>query len=203
MKTTSAVKILQDLLILVAKRPQHFSSDTNLRLALKSQGGLASINIVYVSETGVDIQTTPMSLNTLKTYSNDVLNNGFKGLNSLRIKALEALEIAEKRNTQINKRTKSGLTRKVEQLEFELEMHRRTNYILLQALSTAIIQLSSVEDAPNELVRTKRIRDTQGLLRAIVGMNNPPFNEIPIVRTNSDNTLKPSHIVTDINSFRK
>ncbi|MGE8154190.1 hypothetical protein ACQKP5_23485 [Pseudomonas vancouverensis] len=201
-KTAMAVKILQDLLILIAKRPEQFSSDTNLRLALKSQGSLASLDISYTNNEAVNVNTTPMSLNTLKTYADNALNGGFKVLNVLRIKALDAFQISDKRHIQINKRTKSGLIRKVEQLEIELEMHRRTNYILLQALSSTVNQLVSVRDAPDEKIRAKRTLDSLNIVRAIMSLNSPPFNEIPSATPDTNNAPKPS-LVTDINSFRK
>lgn len=199
--TANGVRTLQDLLAQVVAHPERFSSDSDFRSALKSQGALASLDRTIVNSAGLSIKTYTMSLNTLKTYADSELSDGFKGLNALRVRALEALEIADKREVQANKRSKSGLTRKVAQLEQELEMHRRTHEILLRSLSAAMSQFISIRDASDEKLRAKRTQDALQLLRTITSMNMSPFNIIPLAPDFS--TPSSSPVVTDINSYRK
>ena len=140
-----------------------------------------------------------MSLNTLKTYANENLSGGFNSLNDLRIKAGEALENADKKEKHENKRSKSGLNRKIEQLEQELEMQRQTNVILLRALSESMHQFTSIRDASDDRIRGKRTQDALQTLRAIVSMGMPPFNIIPTLSEASSRSFE----VTKLDDYRK
>ncbi len=198
-QSLTGLKALQALLTLVCKHPLHFNKDLELRAALKSQGGLASLSRTVELETGESLTTFPMSLNTLKTYANENLSGGFKTLNDLRISAIDTLDRADKREKLTNKRTKSGLNRKIEQLELELEMQRQANVILLRALSESMHQFTSIRDASDEKIRGKRTQDALQTMRAIVSMSIPPFNLIP---TTSEPPA-PSSEVTNIDDYRK
>ncbi len=195
----AGLKALQALLTLICRQPLHFNSDLNLRSALKSQAGLARLNHTFELEPGNALATFPMSLNTLKTYANENLSGGFKSLNTLRMVALDALEKADNREKHANKRSKSGLNRKIEQLELELEMQRQTNMILLRALSESMHQFTSIRDASDDKIRDKRTQDALQTLRAIVSMSMPPFNIIPSISP----PPSPSLEVTNINDYRK
>lgn len=105
-QVVSGVKALHALLVQIIQRPQQFSKEVDLRRALKRQGSLARFKRSVEIEQGEPIQTFSMSLNTLKTHANENLVGGFKVLNELRLKAIEALEFSEKRGQQANKRTK-------------------------------------------------------------------------------------------------
>ncbi|WIE49815.1 hypothetical protein [Pseudomonas sp. GM17] len=193
------VKTLHALLVQIIQRPLQFNKEVDLRIALKSQGSLAKFECSIINDQGEAQQTFAMSLNTLKAHANENLVGGFKALNDLRLKALESLDYANKQEQYANKRSKSGLTRKVEQLEQELQMHRKTNIILLRALSEAIGQFNGIRDASNDNIRSKRTQDALQTLRAIVSMGMPPFNVIP----NSLETLAPSTEVSHIDDFRR
>ena len=173
------IKALHALLLSVCKQPQQFNTDTELRAALKTQAGLSHLDRSIELSPGRSLTTFPMSLNTLKTYSNENLGGGFKELDDLRKAALLALEKAESREKHANKRSKSGLSRKIEQLELELEMQRQTNVLLLRALSESMHQFTSIRDATDEKIREKRTQDALQTLRAIVSMGMPPFNILP------------------------
>lgn len=198
-ETIAGIRALHSLLLLICKQPLRFNKDPELRSALKSQGGIAGLNRSVELETGVSTTTYPMSLNTLKTYANENLSGGFKSLNDLRIKAIEALDHAEKNERHTNKRSKSGLNRRVEQLEQELEMQRQTNVILLRALSESMLQFTSIRDASDDRIRDKRTQDALKTLRAIVSMGMPPFNIMPTI----SEAPAPSFEVANIDDYRK
>ncbi|OCX20915.1 hypothetical protein BBI09_05825 [Stutzerimonas xanthomarina] len=198
-KTLASLKAAHTLLILICKQPQRFNKDIELRSALKTQGSLASINRSFDLETGESLTILPMSLNTLKTYANENLSGGFDSLNDLRIKAIEALENSDRRENHANKRTKSGLHRKVEQLELELEMQRQTNVILLRALSESMHQFTSIRDASDDKIRGKRTQDALQTLRAIVSMGMPPFNTV----TTTSEAAPPPFEVANLDDYRK
>lgn len=193
------LRALQALLVQVNQRPAQFSSDTELRTALKTQGALASFKRLVDMGQGEFKSTFPVSLNTLKTRANENLVGGFQSLDDLRIKANDALERADKQEARANKRSKSGLTLKVHQLEQELEMQRQTNIILLQALSESMHQFTSIRDASSDSMRAKRTNDALQVLRAITSMAIPPFNTLPIPAEAS----KPPTAVTSLDDYRK
>lgn len=198
-QVVSGIKALHILLVQIIQRPLQFSKEPNLISALKNQGSLARLEQSLTNEKGEHMQTFPMSLNSLKTHANENLIGGFKALNDLRLKALDAIEHAEKREQQANKRSKSGLTRKVEQLEQELEMQRQTNVILLRALSESMAQFTSIRDASDDKIREKRTQDALQTLRAILSMCIPPFNHVPAY----SEAPCPSTEVANISKYRK
>lgn len=193
------LKALQALLVQVNQMPEQFSSDAELRAALKTQGGLANLARSVDMGQGEFKSTFPVSLNTLKTHANENLVGGFRSLDNLRTKAIDALDRSDKQEQRANKRNKSGLTLKVHQLEQELEMQRQTNVILLQALSESMHQFISIRDASSDSMRAKRTNDALQILRAITSMAIPPFNILPTPAEAS----KPSTAVTNIDHYRK
>jgi len=198
-KTLNGLKLLQSLLADIAKRPQHYLSDMELRTALKSQSALAKIDREITTPEGEIAKTFPMSLNTLKTYADSELSGKYKAFDDLRKRASAAIEASQNRQEKPNKRTKTGLSKKIAILEHDLEMHRQTNEILTCALSAAINQFSSIRDAKDERLREKRTRDAIELLVAITSLNAPPFNVPPP-------DLEPKAVsseVTNISTYRK
>lgn len=194
-----AVRGLHTLLIEAIKRPQQYYSDQELRQALKSQSGIAKLERMVPSDRGEQMEIFAMSLNSLKTYADANLPGGFKTLNDLRIKAAEALEFSEKRGERANKRSRTGLTLKVSQLEHELELHRQTNMLLLKALSESLDWFANIRDASSDQYRAKFTQDATETVRAILSMAMPPFNTVQMVAE----APAPSVDVTNINDYRK
>ena len=151
------------------------------------------------SDRGEQMEIFAMSLNSLKTYADANLPGGFKTLNDLRIKAAEALEFSEKRGERANKRSRTGLTLKVSQLEHELELHRQTNMLLLKALSESLDWFANIRDASSDQYRAKFTQDATETVRAILSMAMPPFNTVQMVAE----APAPSVDVTNINDYRK
>jgi hypothetical protein len=197
-QAVNGVKALHALLVQIIQHPQQFIAEIELHEALKSQGKFAGLRRAFLLEHGELTQTSPMSLNSLKAHADNNLAGGFKALNDLRLKTLEALEFAQKRQQRANKRTRSGLSLMVQQLEQELEMLRQTNVILLRAMSEAMTQFKSIRDAPDDSLRAKRTQDALNTLRAIVSMNTPPFNVTPVY-----SEVPLSVEVANLSDFRK
>lgn len=177
-RNTLALSTLVECLELIHRSPGTFRGDQKLVAALKSQGSTAALSFSFtVGE--VTKTTTPVSLNTLKTYAENNLPTGFDGLNRLRIAALQALEADARREERSNKRTKTGLSLRVAELEQRLALHQKTNLILLQALGRARDDIKSVRDAPNPGVRALRAQDALQALTAMASLNAPPYDKIP------------------------
>ncbi|TMU81247.1 hypothetical protein FGA82_06680 [Pseudomonas fluorescens] len=176
-RNTLALNTLMELLHQVHKSPESFKGNKELIQALKSQGATASLDISFkVGETAKT--TSPMSLNTLKTYAERNIPTGFDGFNRLRGSALEAVEAAERREQRSNKRTKVGLTLRAEELEHKLSALQKTNMVLLQALNRALDDIKSVRDASSTGVRALRATEAIKALSAITSLNAPPFNRL-------------------------
>lgn len=193
-----SVRGLHFLLIEAIKRPHQHHPDKELRKALKSQGGIAKLERMVTNDRGEAMQIFPMSLNSLKAYADGHLPGGFKALNDLRLKAIEAIDIAEKRGERANKRTRSGLTLKVEELEHELLLHKQTNMLLLRALAECDGWFFNIRDASSALQREKATQDAVDTLRAVLSMAMPPFNTLRSVEV-----VVPSAEVSNLADYRK
>lgn len=194
----TGVLALEQLLAQVITKPSDFVEDVELQSALKSQAGLASLDRVVSAGGEEAINTYPTSLNTLKKYSDECLVGGFNSLNALRIKAIEAFERAERKKERSNKRTKAGLSLKVEDVESELEMLRQTNYLLLRALQEALGQIQDIRTAKDLKILEKWSSDAIATLLSITSLCIPPFN-----LTETPQPKATSNTVTDINDYRK
>lgn len=176
-RNTLALNTLMDFLHQVHKSPDSFKDNKELIQALKSQVATAGLEISF--QVGDAAKTTsPMSLNTLKTYAERNIPTGFDGFNRLRVSALEAVEAAKRRAERSNKRTKVGLTLRVEELEHKLSALQKTNMVLLQALNRALDDIKSVRDASTTGVRALRATEAIKALSAITSLNAPPFNRL-------------------------
>ncbi|MDR6950197.1 hypothetical protein J2Y39_004827 [Pseudomonas sp. 2957] len=193
-----SVRGLHTLLVEAIKRPKQYYADQELRKALKSQGGIAALERSVTSDRGESLQIMAMSLNSLKTYAEAHLPGGFKALNDLRLKALESLQIEENRGERANKRSRSGLTLKVAELEHELLLHRQTNMLLLKALAESHDWFFNIHNASSHLLREKAAQDAAENLRAILSMAMPPFNTLHTVEATT-----PSADVSNIADYRK
>ncbi len=194
----AGVLALERLLAQVITKPSDYMEDSELRSALKSQTGLASLDRQVSAGDEAGINTYPASLNTLKKYSDECLIGGFNTLNTLRLKAIEALEYSEHKITKLNKRTKSGLNLKIQTIESQLEILRQTNYILLRALQEALTQIQNIRDTKDSLLREKWSSDAIASLLAITSLGIPPFN---LTETSLPKNVPTT--VTDINDYRK
>ncbi|MFI3187819.1 MAG: hypothetical protein QX198_17725 [Methylococcaceae bacterium] len=154
-QNTKATNTLRELLRLIVSEPKAYADNDELLAALKSQGRTALLEIEFTNEKGTHT-TSPMSLNTLKHYADELFDRGFDGLNDLRMGALNAILAFRESSKGSNKRTKEGLRKNVEELEYTLEEHRKINFILLQGLSEALGSIKSVRDAPDAKIRQNR-----------------------------------------------
>lgn len=176
-RNTLALNTLMEFLHQVHKSPDSFKDNKELIQALKSQVATAGLEISF--QAGEAAKTTaPMSLNTLKTYAERHIPTGFDGFNRLRVSALEAVEAAQRRAERSNKRTKVGLTLRVEELEHKLSALQRTSMVLLQALNRSLDDIKSVRDASSAGVRALRATEAIKALSAITSLNAPPFNRL-------------------------
>lgn len=159
-RTASSIIALRDFLRDVCEKPEAYKADQPLRKALQSQGGLAN----YAN---AELGICATSINTLKRGSADVIDGGFQALDNLRKGALERIEDVEQRTDKSNKRTRSGLAKRVSELEEETIILEQTNYFLVQAITEAISDVKSVANVGDQLARTQR---SQEVIRKLLSM---------------------------------
>lgn len=136
-KNIQSLLKLKELLQTICKNPDEFKDNDGIIVFLKSQGKLSS----YENE---DIGITKTSINTLKRISSHVFENGFEDLDKLRVKALETIINVKNNEISSNKQTKTGLSKRVEELEKQVETLRKDEYILLQSIMNTITELKTI-----------------------------------------------------------
>lgn len=156
---------LRDFLKKVCENPESFANDKSLRDSFKSQGGLAKY-----TNAELDIRST--SINTLKRVCAGVIDGGFKSLDGLRKGALERIEEHEHREKASNKRTRTGLIMRVEELEQHILVLKQSNYLLTQALYEVISDIKSVANIEDEVARSRRSQEAIKKLAALMSVKH-------------------------------
>lgn len=151
-RSIRSIVALRNLLRDICERPEVYREDKLLRDALKSQGGLAKY-------TNNELGICSTSINTLKRVSTEVVEGGFKALDDLRNGALERIEDLEHRDKASNKRTRSGLAKRVDQLEKDTLILEQINYLLVQALTEVVGDIKSVANIEDKAARNRRSQE--------------------------------------------
>ena len=126
LKNQESTKNLFNLLVDIAKNPENFPFET-FEKTLKSQGGISKIKD---TERGI----TPSSINTLKRISTEIFNNGFEEIDTVRKMAYESLLNHQNNQSIINKKTKTGLSNKVEDLEEKILMLQQAHLLCINTI---------------------------------------------------------------------
>jgi len=176
-KPIDGVIALKDFLTDVSANPVGYAENKDLLSDLKDQRRTAGLNVEFFVKNNYR-RTTPMSLNTLKNYSNEIFDDGFEMINKLRINALDAINLFLVKENAPNKRTKTGLQKKVSELEHLLEEHRKSNLVLLQGVASALQSLRNIMSASKIEAKDKLCSDSIERLKAIVSINPTPYDNI-------------------------
>lgn len=144
-------KILETRTLLreIIQNPKKFATSEPLRKALKSQMGLAKFE-----DEGRGIVSC--SLNTVKSTSEALLDRGFLELDELRNNARDAIdELISDEKT--NKATRTGLMHKVKQLELQLEVTQKSNFLLTSIIGEMRAQLRRMSESEDSLEVRKEL----------------------------------------------
>ncbi len=192
----NSTKAIYNLLKEAIAHPENFTNDIKFKISLKNQSEMAKLNGTWESSIGT-IQKKTMTLNTLKKYSinllSDKYDSGWIILNALRIKANEAIENKINEGYKPTKRSKDGLKKILEEKKDALEKQNAVNFILLQALSSAIQTIKIVSETPDKELRNERASRGLERLRSVVSLNQPPFNKVDI----KNNVIRISEVNPD------
>ena len=103
---------------------------------------------------------------------------GFDEIDELRKAACDQISAAKEKSNTSNKRTKTGLVKRVQELEEELLKHKKVNFTLLQKISVCMASINSVSNTVDPSLREKRAEDALKKIRAMASLNMPPFNKV-------------------------
>jgi len=128
-----SVQAVFQFLITVIREPEGFINDQKLLSALTSQGRFYRTDIEGYNIHG-------LSLNTVKKIANENVDGGFEALDRLRIRVLEELVSHNALANKSNKITKTGLTKRVKELEQKLLQSDQDKLLLTRLLMKSLAQ---------------------------------------------------------------
>lgn len=188
----SSVIALEKLLIDINTNPNNYTHDLEMRERLSSQGRLSALKYDF-SDGNTNHSIEAMSLNSLKTYSTLLFEAGFQRINELRISAIQALSNCDTQSKQPSKRSKNALYLKVTDLEVQLDIQRKTNLTLLQAIQSAVSAINITNKTVDTQLRDKRAKDAINEIQNIMKLGAVDFSQRENVRS----------IVTNLDDFRR
>ncbi|MEH6386121.1 MAG: hypothetical protein V7780_16050 [Colwellia sp.] len=135
----------------VIKSPDEFKNNDDLVKALKSQGGLAKYE-------NADRHIGAVAINTVKSLSELLLDDGFDGFDRLRINARDAIEKAL--TGKIKKITSESTRQKLASIEERLVITQQSNFLLNTVIKEmrAHLKAMALQDVTDE-ERLKRYKD--------------------------------------------
>jgi len=152
-KETNQKTILatEALLLEIIKSPDEFKNNDDLVKALKSQGGLAK----YVD---AERHINTISINTVKSLSELLLDKGFEGFDTLRTNARDDIEKALK--GKIKKSNNESARQKLASTEETLAITQQSNFLLNTVIKEmrANLKEMALQDWTEE-ERLKRYKD--------------------------------------------
>lgn len=134
MKNNDVIKSIENEVKLLKNIIDDLSllNDEHLALAIKDQKSFANYE-------NTDLNIQSYSLNSHKTYANQVLTEGYSYLDSLRKKCLILLHAPKESHKKPSKLTVSSLTAKISELQEENGMLKKHN-LLLTTLNNHLIE---------------------------------------------------------------
>lgn len=177
---TASIENTRKLLLSVIATPSKYLDNAQIRDALISQASMAKLDLRTNIE-GEPIYITPLSLNTFKQRSEERLPGGFSAIDSLRKNAALAINKEEQKPPTKNNRTREAILEQLAEANLNLDIHKRSNLILLQTLSDVRSKLDGVVSAKDEVTRKIRAAEILKRITAITSLN-PEMYQIPSIQ---------------------
>lgn len=169
------------LLIDIARSPDNYSQNEQVLNALKSQGGLCSLEMEF-SIRDENFSIRPISLNTLKKrLTQPDAERDFQHLDRLRSHAQQMIYKFEEQQAAPKKRSRTALEEQVDELKDTISSLQAVNMVLIQALEVNRRDLITIADTANTGLRQKRIKDAINRIIKILGLNPAPFDDVTIL----------------------
>ena len=174
---TASIENTRKLLLAIIATPSKYLDNTEIRNALISQASLTKLDLKTNIE-GETLHISPISLNTFKQRSEEHLPGGFSAIDSLRKNAALAINKEEQKPPTKNNRTRDAILEQLAEANLILDVHKRSNLILLQTLSDVRSKLDGVVSAQDEVTRKVRAAEILKRITAITSLN-PEMYQIP------------------------
>ena len=174
---TASIENTRKLLLAITAKPSKYLDDAKIRDALISQASLAKLDLEMNIE-GETLHISPISLNTFKQRSEERIPGGFSAIDSLRKNAVLAINKEEQKPPTKNNRTREAILEQLAEANLSLDVHKRSNLILLQTLSDVRSKLDGVVSAQDEVTRKIRAAEILKRITAITSLN-PEMYQIP------------------------
>ena len=152
------------LLLEIIKSPDEFKNNDDLVKSLKSQGGLAKYE-------DAERHIGAVAINTVKSLSELLLDDGFDGFDRLRINARDAIEKALK--GKIKKSNEESARQKLASTEETLAITQQSNFLLNTVIKEmrAHLKAMALQDGTDE-ERLKRYKDINKKVEAQLNYAN-------------------------------
>lgn len=146
------------LLLEIIKSPDEFKNNSNLVKALKSQGGLAKYE-------NVERNIGACAINTVKSLSELLFDDGFTGFDKFRMSARDAIEKAL--TGKIKKSNEESARQKLASMEEKLAITQQSNFLLNTVIKEmrANLKAMALQDGTDE-DRLKRYKDINNKVEA-------------------------------------
>ncbi|WP_133407301.1 hypothetical protein [Parashewanella tropica] len=131
-KHARSVVATSELLKSVIAEPSSYEADVDFIATLKSQGRLAKYE-------NASLSITSCALNTLKTAADEILEDGYEGLEQLRKSAILTINGHSEKREASNKSSKLGLAKLVAEQELEITKLEQHNVLL----TSLVVELMS------------------------------------------------------------
>lgn len=139
------------LLLEIIKSPDEFKNNDVLTKALKSQGGLAKYE-------DAERHINTISINTVKSISELLLDKGFEGFDTLRTNARDAIDKALK--GKIKKSNEESARQKLASTEKTLGITQQSNFLLNTVIKEMRVHLKAMAlQGGTDEERLKRYKD--------------------------------------------
>lgn len=171
-----SLEALSKLLLDVVHNPSAFAEDGVLLAALNSQSGTAKYSCPDRGILGT-------SLNTLKRISDRYFKNGYDALEVLRKGALESHLREDRRHHRSNKKTKTGLAERVQELE-QKNAQLREDLILLTSLLNESVR-NARQYASSDPINAAICKKNERVLLDKLSLRSQRLIDIPFEQQNA------------------
>lgn len=168
-RNLASTEAIVALLRAVIAEPMKYVTDTELTLALSSQGELAKFS-------RPDRGIFGSSINTLKRVANDHLAGGWSIMDQLRKNAATAIDRQLAADDRKGKDTGLARADSIADIKHELESAWRVNLVLLRVVTQALEDLQLIQGAKSQGERDRIINDSIERARASLLSNPAPFD---------------------------
>lgn len=166
-RNQTSVRNLELLLQTIIKDPCEYTKAEDIKLALRSQGSLSKLRLEFQYNSEYKVITSS-STNTVKRIANDIFEEGFGYLDSLRVRAKTLVAEAASLESKEKPSSRKKLSDQVTELQELLQISRQDCWNLAAAFRKACDHARRYADATGDKTIiakcTKELKELKGML---------------------------------------